>query len=124
MIYLKNANGEVFAYETQSEREAFGSADLVAIGNEEIQAHLNPTPTPEQIASIERAWRNGELGRADIELNKVQDGMGIGTVTAWREYRCALRNWPEHESFPDSTQRPVAPDAPKEPTTVEPTVGE
>ena len=116
MIYFKNANGEVFAYETQTEREAFGAVDLVVMTNEEIHAHLNPTPTPEQLASIERAWRNGELDRADIELNKVQDGMGTGTVAQWREYRCALRNWPEHESFPDSAQRPVAPDAPKEPT--------
>lgn len=79
---------------------------------EEMEAHLNPVPTPEQLSSIERAWRDGELDRADIELNKVQDGMGTGTVGAWREYRCALRGWPESEFFPDSTKRPVAPDAP------------
>ena len=124
MIYYKNINNEVFAYETQGERDEFGAADLVAMTPEEILAHLNPTPTAEQIASVERDWRNVELDRADIELNKVQDGMGTGTVTAWREYRCALRNWPEHESFPDSSFRPIAPDAPKELTTVEPTVGE
>ena len=123
MLFFKNENGEVFAYETQGEREAFGADDLVAMTNEEILVHLNPTPTVEQIASVERDWRNGELDRADIKLNKVQDGMGAGTVTAWREYRCALRNWPEHESFPDSSFRPTAPDAPKEPTAVEPTVG-
>lgn len=112
MIYFKNANGEAFAYETQSEREQFGGVDLVAMTNEEILAHLNPNPTAEQIASVERVWRNGELDRADIELNKVQDGMGTGTVSAWREYRCLLRNWPENEFFPDSTKRPAAPDAP------------
>lgn len=71
-----------------------------------------PPPTPEQLASVERSWRDGELARADIELNKVQDGMGIGTVASWREYRCLLRDWPEHASFPDSSFRPVAPDAP------------
>lgn len=110
MKYYKNSNNEVFAYETQTEREAFGAVDLVAMTNEEIEAHKNPTPTPEQIASIERAWRNGELDRADIELNRVQDGMGHGTVGEWREYRCALRDWPEHVSFPDAAGRPVAPD--------------
>lgn len=73
---------------------------------------IDPVITPEQLATNERAWRNGELDRADIELNKVQDGMGTGTVSAWREYRCLLRNWPENEFFPDSTKRPVAPDAP------------
>ena len=85
---------------------------------------IDPVITPEQIASVEREWRNGELDRADIELNKVQDGMGTGTVAQWREYRCALRNWPEHESFPDSSFRPTAPDAHTEPTAIEPIVGE
>lgn len=73
---------------------------------------LVPTQTSiEAATSRERAWRNAELSRADIELNKVQDGMGVGTVTAWRDYRCALRRWPESHDFPDSTKRPVAPDA-------------
>lgn len=69
---------------------------------------------PFLLETEERAWRNTELFRADIELNKVQDGMGTGTVGTWREYRCALRNWPESEFFPDSTKRPVAPDTPAE----------
>lgn len=73
---------------------------------------IDPVITPEQLAAIERVWRDGELDRADIELNKVQDGMGTGTVSVWREYRCLLRNWPENEFFPDSTKRPAAPDAP------------
>jgi hypothetical protein len=68
-------------------------------------------PTMDEIVSNERIWRNAELNRADIELNKVQDGMGTGTVAAWREYRCSLRDWPESRDFPDSTKRPVAPDA-------------
>ena len=67
--------------------------------------------TPQQQEFRERIWRNAELGRADIELNKVQDGMGRGTVSQWREYRCSLRDWPENQDFPDSTKRPVAPDA-------------
>lgn len=110
MIYFKNRNGEVLAYETQSERDQFGGVDLVVMTNEEILANLNPAPTAEQIASVERDWRNGELDRADIELNKVQDGVGVGTVAAWREYRCALRDWPAHAMFPDSAHRPVSPD--------------
>ena len=62
------------------------------------------------LAHCERAWRNAELSRADIELNKVQDGMGIGSVAAWRQYRVDLRNWPENPEFPNSMARPVAPD--------------
>lgn len=69
-------------------------------------------PSTEQLSSIERQWRDGELNRADIQLNKVQDGMsGLGTVTAWRQYRVDLRNLPETVGFPETSIRPVAPDA-------------
>lgn len=59
---------------------------------------------------FERAWRDKELQRADIELNKVQDGMAGLPVSSWRKYRIVLRTWPEHEKFPDAQYRPVAPD--------------
>lgn len=68
-------------------------------------------PGPEELTAVERLWRDSELTRADIELNKVQDGMGVGTVTAWRTYRVALRAWPEHDNFPAESYRPSAPDA-------------
>lgn len=64
----------------------------------------------EQRALEGRQWRDAELARADIQMNKVQDGVtGIGTQKAWREYRIALRNWPSSKAFPEA--RPVAPDA-------------
>lgn len=110
--FYKNQDGQVFEYESAQEAAIFGPDGLVVMTEVEVDAHLNPPPTPEQLTAIERAWRDGELARADIELNKVQDGMGTGTVSAWREYRCLLRNWPENEFFPDSTKRPAAPDAP------------
>ena len=61
----------------------------------------------------ERLWRNKELSRVDIELYKVQDSdpKAFGTVSQWREYRKALRAWPEHKEFPNKEFRPVAPDA-------------
>lgn len=64
----------------------------------------------ELLARDGRTWRDSELARADIQLLKVQDGAtGIGTQKAWREYRNALRGWPETENFPEVM--PVAPDA-------------
>lgn len=57
-----------------------------------------------------RIYRDSELARADIMLNRVQDGeTGLGTQKAWRAYRVALRNWPDTDSFP--VEAPVAPDA-------------
>lgn len=68
-------------------------------------------PTHEDLCFNEKLWRNTELSRADIELNKVQDGVGVGSVAAWRQYRIDLRNWPEDKEFPNPAARPVAPDA-------------
>lgn len=67
---------------------------------------------PPVIAGVDdaRAWRNAELNRADVILNRIQDGeTGLGTQKVWRAYRVALRNWPDTESFPN--EAPVAPDA-------------
>lgn len=58
MIFFKNTNGEVFAYETKEDREQFGSADMVDMTPEEIEAHLNPPvapPTREQVEALRLA---------------------------------------------------------------------
>ena len=72
------------------------------------------TSTDNTVASpeSERAWRNSELSRADIELNKIQDGESgtQGTVASWREYRKALRAWPQATAFPLTAKRPKSPD--------------
>ena len=64
-------------------------------------------------SSTERAWRNAELYRADIELNKVQDSdvNATGSVGEWRAYRKELRQYPQQPGFPSQAVRPVAPDA-------------
>lgn len=67
----------------------------------------------EDAINSERLWRNSELQRADVELNKVQDSdpKAKGSVSAWREYRKALRALPEHHEFPYKQARPLAPDS-------------
>lgn len=72
-----------------------------------------PDPITEDPSIPERAWRNTELNRADVELYKVQDSdpKAVGTVAGWREYRKTLRAWPEQEEFPNKEKRPVSPDA-------------
>lgn len=61
--------------------------------------------------SNERKWRNLELIRSDIELNRVQDAdsKALGSVDDWRTYRKLLRAWPQHEKFPNKEFRPVSP---------------
>ncbi|WP_215908644.1 phage tail assembly chaperone [Pseudomonas fluorescens] len=77
----------------------------------------SPPPTVEQLASIERAWRDTQLLDTDGIINRHRDeveGGGETTLTmeqyrSLQVYRQGLRNWPEAPIFPDSTGRPVAP---------------
>ena len=69
-----------------------------------------PPPTRDELAIIERGWRDGELRKADIEVFKAEDAIGAFNAESWRSYRLLLRAWPESVDFPDSAKRPVAPD--------------
>lgn len=46
MIYYKNKTGEVYAYETEEERDEWGAPELVEMSEAEVDAHLNPPPPP------------------------------------------------------------------------------
>lgn len=116
-VYVKNGTWPSdcvnISYETFSEfslqtppagkRRKFVDGSLVWIIN---------SATPESLISDERIWRDESLRRADVELYKVQDGdqKAVGSVSQWREYRKALRVWPEQVDFPNKEFRPKAPD--------------
>ena len=91
------------SYIPKSHRNYRLALEEVEQGLAVIEPYVAPDTRPQE----ERTWRDAELAKADIELNKVQDGRGTGLVSDWRDYRNALRDWPEHESFPDSAFRPV-----------------
>lgn len=77
-----------------------------------------PPLTDEELASIERAWRDAELFATDPLVARHRDQVeeeGPTTLTAaqYKElqvYRKHLREWPESNEFPDSAGRPVAPE--------------
>lgn len=49
MKYYKNTqNGEVYAYETEAERQEWGAPELVQMSEEEIHNHLN-SPIPKYV---------------------------------------------------------------------------
>gem|GEM_PF-7090391 len=71
MKYYKNKNsGEVFAYETESDREKYGAKELVIMTQQEIEAHLNPPPPP----------ISETLERAKNELRSLREPM-LSAVT-------------------------------------------
>lgn len=107
MKYFKHkTSGEIFAYETSV---AVKDNNLVEVSEDEALVPIIQDNTEAE----ERLWRDSELARADIELYKVQDSdpKAKGSVSEWREYRKALRAYPESEVFPNQESRPVAPDA-------------
>lgn len=68
-------------------------------------------PSAQQIEAAERGWRDGELLAADIQVRKAAD-ISSPTEAAWRQYRNALRDWPQSAGFPDIALRPLAPSEP------------
>lgn len=67
MIYFKHpATGEVFAYETETQRDEFGPAELVAMTAAEVQAHLNPQDLPSAPQVVTRFQARAALHLAGL----------------------------------------------------------
>lgn len=117
-IYVKNGSWPVDVVEVSTEVWGIFSGGLprgmtVGADSNGHPVLVDVPPEDEDKVNQERAWRDGELNRADVELYKVQDSdpKAVGTVGMWREYRRELRIWPEHTNFTIKESRPVAPDA-------------
>ncbi|WP_346274606.1 MULTISPECIES: phage tail assembly chaperone [unclassified Pseudomonas] len=76
-----------------------------------------PAPSPEQLATVERAWRDSRLSATDSVVARHRDEQeeALGTTLTSEQYvelqtyRRTLRNWPEAGGFPLSEHRPPAP---------------
>lgn len=84
--------------------------DEVANGLAVVELFDHSANAHRELVESERAWRNSELVRTDIELSKVREGASkaVGTEQDWVDYRNALRDYPEQEDFPN-VLRPVSP---------------
>lgn len=77
-----------------------------------VHSELKKCPTIKLHAAHDaRTWRNAELKRVDTIINKIEDFEIEGDSKSWRQYRVALRNWPDVKGFPSEKSKPVAPDA-------------
>ena len=87
IYYIHSTTGEVFAYETEVEREQFGDPELVLMTPEQVEAHLNPHPAAPQVPQ--------QVTRAQGKVVLIQMGL-----------------WPQVVAFvaaiPDDTQRALA----------------
>ena len=112
MKYYKNANGEVYAYETEDERNEWGAPDLAEMTAVEIDAHLNPKPTAEQLAEQARAKRDSLINGFTWRINRHRDEVDLGlepteSLEPLLQYVQALRDVPEQEGFPENVEWPT-----------------
>lgn len=112
MNYYKNQSGEVFAF-NDIQKVPDG---LIAMTPEEVQEHLNPAPTTEQLATQARADRDAKLTATNwlVERHREEQETGVTTLTAQQyadllAYRQALRDVPQQDGFPETIDWPVAP---------------
>ena len=79
---------------------------------------IEPPPlTPEEVAAIERNWRDAKLAATDGDVTRHRDEVEEGLATTLtaeqyhdlQAYRRRLREWPESGEFPLLDHRPPAP---------------
>jgi hypothetical protein len=77
-----------------------------------------PPLQAEQLAELERVWRNAQLLKTDGVVARQRDELEAGGATTFtaeryaelQAYRQELRTWPQGALFPTLEHRPVAPD--------------
>lgn len=114
MIYYKSKTGEVYAYETEEERQEWGAPDLVSMTTGEVDAHLNPVPTTEQLADTARAERDRLIESVRWRIERHSDELELGReptepLEPLLQYTQALRDVPQQTGFPESVEWPQCP---------------
>ena len=112
--YIEQKNGS-FSYEgmfmpaSTANRHYAAMLREVADGEATVEYYAgSDRETADALAELvnsERAWRDAELAKTDIDIYKLEDA-GLD-ATAYRAYRMALRDYPQQPDFPNGT-RPTA----------------
>ena len=116
MIYYKSKTGEVYAYETEEERQEWGSPDLVKMTDDEVDSHLNPIPTTEQLANTARAERDRLIESIRWRIERHSDELALGSeptepLEPLLQYVQLLRDVPQQAGFPEAVEWPEVPRA-------------
>lgn len=66
MKYYKNLKGEVYAYESEQERQEWGAPDLVEMTPEEVDAHINKPIELPDVQTVTKLALKRELEKRGI----------------------------------------------------------
>ncbi|APC14515.1 phage tail protein [Pseudomonas frederiksbergensis] len=94
-----------------------GNGKKISFDTEPPSLIERPPMSPEQLADIERAWRDGQLATTDSVVARHRDELEGGPTTtlkaeqyaALQVYRRELRDWPQSPGFPSQELRPAQP---------------
>ena len=86
----------------------------VALTKKETEAHLNPVPTPEQLADTARAERDRLIESVRWRIERHNDELTLGIVPTeplepLLQYTQALRDVPQQAGFPETVEWPQCP---------------
>lgn len=115
MKYFKDKKThEVYAYDQEQIDGGWVKEALMPMTETEVEAHLNPVPTTEQLADTARAERDRliESVRWRIERHSDElalDGEPTEPLEPLLQYTQALRDVPQQTGFPESVEWPQCP---------------
>ena len=112
MKYFKDKKtGEVYAYDQVQIDGGWVKEGLTTMAETEVEAHLNPIPTAEQLASSARHERDVALRVLDevvsnpLRFSDLSEEQRLEAAT----YRRLLLDVPQQEWFPTTYEMPKAP---------------
>lgn len=123
--YLKAVHGENMPPDVVMITEEVFRSVIGSPAPGKIRSHVDglpvlidpPPATADQLAELERQWRDGELAAVTWLRDRHRDQLDVGAETTLSpeqfaellQYLQALRDWPQSQAFPDIEQRPTAP---------------
>ena len=108
MKYYKDTAGNVYAYNAiQTPKDG-----LIQMTPEEVNVHLNPPPTLEQLADTARAARGRLIESVRWRIERHSDELALGSeptepLEPLLQYTQALRDVPQQAGFPGDIDWPV-----------------
>jgi hypothetical protein len=108
MKYYKDADNQVYAYESDGSQDEWIKPGLTAITEAEADALRFPPLTPAELAKIARAKRDALIAACDYTMLPDYPIDNAGRA-AWAAYRQALRDITGQAGFPLEIDWPEAP---------------